>query len=85
MNFKRRIKERCDRLNTRQRKAVVLGMLLVVVCGCLTVFLQSVERLRESSRSSVQEITLDSLSRMSLPDSTLLNSLIPDNDDDTNQ
>lgn len=73
MNVKSRIKELCERLNPRQRKAVVLGMLLVILCGCTIVFLRSVDRLIESSDYPVQEITLDSLSRMPLPDSTLLN------------
>lgn len=73
MNFKGRIKELCERLNPRQRKAVVLGMLLVILCGCTIVFLRSVDRLIENSNYPMQEITLDSLRRMALPDSTLLN------------
>ena len=72
MNVKSRIKELCERLNPRQRKAVVLGMLLVILCGCTIVFLRSVDRLIESSNYPAREITLDSLSRMPLPDSTLL-------------
>lgn len=49
MNFKDRLHERCNRLSARERKAVVLGMLLLILCGCLLSMLRGVDRLIEGS------------------------------------
>ena len=74
MNFKSRIKELCDRLNPRERKAVVLGMLLIILCGCIVIFLHGVDRLIDGSDTPKQEITLDSLGNLAPLDSIWLNS-----------
>ena len=79
-NFRSRIKELCDRLNPRERKAVVLGMLLIIFCGCLAIFLRGVDRLIERSDTPKREITLDSLGHLAPPDSLWLNSFTLDND-----
>ena len=45
MNFTNRLRECCDRLSPRQRKAVVLGMILLMLGGCLLSMLRGVDRL----------------------------------------
>lgn len=80
INFKERLKERCDRLSARERKAIVLGMLLLILCGCLVSLLRGVDRLIEGSQLQQPAVTLDSLGRMA-PIGEMSNSVIPAEDE----
>lgn len=80
MNFKDRLHERCNRLSARQRKAVVLGMLLLILCGCLVSFLRGVDRLIEGSQPRQPAVTLDSLGRMA-PIGEMSNPVMPAEDE----
>jgi len=84
MNFKDRLHERCNRLSARERKAVVLGMLLLILCGCLLSMLRGVDRLIEGSQPRQPVITLDSLGRMA-PINDTSNSVIPAEDERANE
>ena len=84
MNFKDRLHERCNRLSARERKAVVLGILLLILCGCLHSMLRGVDRLIEGSQPRQPFITLDSLGRMA-PINDTSNSVIPAEDERANE
>lgn len=84
MNFTSRLHECCDRLSPRQRKAVVLGMTLLMLGGCLLSMLRGVDRLIEGSQPRQPVITLDSLGRMAPIDDTS-NSVIPAEDERANE
>ena len=79
MNFTNRLRECCDRLPPRQRKAVVLGMILLMLGGCLLSMLRGVDRLIEGSQPRQPVITLDSLGRMVPIDDT--SNVIPRSDE----
>lgn len=84
MNFTSRLRECCDRLSPRQRKAVVLGMILLMLGGCLLSVLRGVDRLIEGSQPRQPVITLDSLGRMAPIDDTS-NSVISAEDERANE
>ena len=81
MNFTSRLRECCDRLSPRQRKAVVLGMMLG---GCLLSMLRGVDRLIEGSQPRQPVITLDSLGRMA-PVDAMSDPVIPEGDERTDK
>ncbi|MEQ3031545.1 MAG: TraL conjugative transposon family protein [Alistipes indistinctus] len=84
MNFTSRLRECCDRLSPRQRKAVVLGMILLMLGGCLLSMLRGVDRLIEGSQPRQPVITLDSLGRMA-PVDAMSDPVIPEGDERTDK
>lgn len=84
MNFTSRLHECCDRLSPRQRKAVVLGMILLMLSGCLLSMLRGVDRLIEGSQPRQPVITLDSLGRMA-PVDAMSDPVIPEGDERTDK
>lgn len=84
MNFKERLCEQCDRLSPRQRKAVVLGMILLMLGGCLLSMLRGVDRLIEGSQPRQPAVTLDSLGRMA-PVDAMSDPVIPEGDERTDE
>lgn len=80
MNFTNRLHKCCDRLSPRQRKAVVLGMILLMLGGCLLSMLRGVDRLIEGSQPRQPSVTLDSLGRMA-PVDAMSDPVIPEGDE----
>ena len=79
MNFTSRLRECCDRLSPRQRKAVLL-----MLGGCLLSMLRGVDRLIEGSQPRQPVITLDSLGRMA-PVDAMSDPVIPEGDERTDK
>ena len=84
MNFTSRLRECCDRLSPRQRKAVVLGMILLMLGGCLLSMLRGVDRLIEGSQPRQPVITLDSVSYTHLR-AHVSDPVIPEGDERTDK